>query len=147
MTAKTRKFIIGAVVLIPILLGIAIYLPSLLTSRIAAYETSAFTSMLSLYNAEMKFHSQTGIGRYGSLEELGAAGLIDADVARGIKNGYRFEIITSGNFFQAYATPIVYGRWGLKASGSRSFFTNEDRLLTEADKNGARAGPEDEVIE
>jgi type II secretory pathway pseudopilin PulG len=76
-----------------------------------------------------------------------AAGLIDADLSAGNKNGYaiRYRIVPAGGNlpeedanqaakFELAATPIEYGKTGL-----RSFFLDSGGILRGADKQGAVA--------
>jgi hypothetical protein len=144
---KTKKFFGCATIILFLLLVIAIYLPGLLTTKIAVQEASAFSTILSLYEAEKKFQSQNENKQYGSLKELAEAGLIDTELAQGQKKGFRFEVVLGDKSFEAYATPLIYGRYGFTATGSRSFFVNEKNILTNADKQGERAGLSDKRID
>ena len=83
-----------------------------------------------------------------------AAGLVDAELSAGIKNGYaiRYRIIPpDGNMpeedanqaakFELAATPVEYGK-----SGRRSFFLDSGGILRGADKRGAVANSADSRI-
>ncbi len=85
---------------------------------------------------------QTGIS-------LDAAGLVDAELAAGKKDGYTFRLRVlpaSGEGaeagFELAATPAEYGK-----TGRRSFFLDSSGTLRGADKQGAVAGPTDPRIE
>jgi hypothetical protein len=80
-----------------------------------------------------------------------AAGLIDADLSAGNKEGYaiRYRIVPAGGNlpeedasqaakFELAATPIEYGK-----TGRRSFFLDSGGILRGADKQGAVATPAD----
>jgi hypothetical protein len=84
-----------------------------------------------------------------SLSELGppskglvsaeSAGLVDADLAAGLKNGYSFRYVVVGASvvgapakFQLAATPVSYGR-----TGRRSLFRDAEGTLRGADHQGA----------
>lgn len=84
-----------------------------------------------------------------SLTELGpplqgpatpnAAGLLDADLAGGMKDGYSFRYVVVGASvlgapakFQLSATPLSYAR-----TGHRSFFRDAEGTLRGADRHGA----------
>jgi hypothetical protein len=85
-----------------------------------------------------------------SLSELGpappkglasaqSAGLIDADLAAGLKDGYSFRYVVVGASvlgapakFQLAAAPVSYGR-----TGRRSFFRDAEGTLRGADHQGA----------
>jgi hypothetical protein len=68
-----------------------------------------------------------------------AAGLVDSDLATGMKNGYAFRYVVAGASslgalakFELAATPLNYGRTGL-----RSFFRDTGGALHGADRQGA----------
>ncbi len=68
-----------------------------------------------------------------------AAGLLDAELASGVRNGYRFRYVISGGNtlgapakYEIAATPEVYGR-----TGRRSFFRDVNGGLHGADRQGA----------
>ncbi len=78
-----------------------------------------------------------------------AAGLIDADFASGVKDGYVFRYVVSGGStlgapakYQLAATPKTYGRTGL-----RSFFRDNDGGLHGADHQGTVGSDSDAPIE
>ncbi len=78
-----------------------------------------------------------------------AAGLIDADLAAGVKSGYTFRyVIVGANAvgapakYELAATPRHYG-----ASGRRSFFRAADGTLHRADRRGGLASDADPRIE
>ena len=68
-----------------------------------------------------------------------AAGLVEADLATGMKNGYSFRYVIVGASglgapakFELAATPLTYGR-----TGHRSFFRDAAGTLRGADRHGA----------
>jgi len=96
--------------------------------------------------------------RLGPAPESGispeAAGLVDAELSAGIKNGYaiRYRIVPAGGNlseedsnqaakFELAATPIEYGK-----IGRRSFFLDSGGVLRGADKQGAVATSADPRI-
>ena len=46
-----------------------------------------------IYKAQHRYYATVGKGHFGSLEELGKAGLIDPALASGFKYGFRFQLI------------------------------------------------------
>lgn len=71
--------------------------------------------------------------------KMEAAGLLDADLAKGVKNGYAFRYVIVGAStvgapakYELSATPIRYGR-----TGRRSFFRDSSGGLHAADRQGA----------
>ena len=146
MTTKTQNILGGSILLLSALLVLSYFLPGLLTTRTAVRETAAFRTLLALHEAEKQFRDQSEGHRYGTIEELGAAGLIDAELSQGRGGGYRFEVVLQAGGYEAHATPEVYGYFWPGTTGKRSFFVNEERLATSADKKGARAEAADESI-
>jgi hypothetical protein len=68
-----------------------------------------------------------------------AAGLLDSDIATGMKNGYaiRYVIVGASNLgapakYELAATPLQYGR-----TGRRSFFRDSNGAMHAADRQGA----------
>lgn len=68
-----------------------------------------------------------------------SAGLLDSDLAGGLKDGYSFRYVVVGASvlgapakFQVAATPQSYGR-----TGRRSFFRDAEGMLRGADRHGA----------
>ncbi len=78
-----------------------------------------------------------------------AAGLIDSDLATGMKNGYavRYVIVGASTLgapakYELSATPLHYGR-----TGQRSFFRDSNGGLHGADRRGAVGSESDPSIE
>ena len=74
-----------------------------------------------------------------------AAGLLDSDLANGMKNGYAFRYVILGGSssgapakFEVAATPLTYGR-----TGRQSFFCDAAGGLHAADRQGALATEKD----
>lgn len=91
-----------------------------------------------------------------SLDQLGpakdgispqAAKLIDADLAAGNKNGYKFRYrVAAGAYggepgFEVAAIPTEYGK-----SGKQSFLLDKDGKIHAADKHGAVATVDDPIV-
>ena len=95
------------VVVIIIAIIAAIAIPNLLSSRRAANEASAISSLRSIHSAEATYQATLGGNtRYGTLAELGGApsGLIDSTLAAGAKSGYAFALTLDGTALQYCAT-------------------------------------------
>jgi hypothetical protein len=78
-----------------------------------------------------------------------AAGLVDSDLANGMKNGYaiRYVIAGASNLgapakYELAATPLQYGRTGI-----RSFFRDSNGGLHAADRHGAVGSETDPKVE
>jgi hypothetical protein len=101
-----------------------------------------------IHSAETTYQAVFGAGAYGSLAQLRQADFIDAALAGGEKNGYRFVLTatpptaTLPAKFKLTATPRTYSK-----QGRRSFYIDEEGELHGADKNGALADANDPVID
>ena len=80
---------------------------------------------------------------------LEAAGLLDADLAKGAKTGYTFRYVIAGASdvgapakYELSATPLRYGR-----TGRRSFFRDSHGVLHAADRQGAVGSERDPKVE
>ena len=85
----------------------------------------------------------------GSAAGLDAAGLLEANLASGIRSGYKFRYVISGGSslgapakYELAATPETYGR-----TGRRSFFRDTNGGLHGADRQGAVGSEVDPHIE
>ncbi len=85
----------------------------------------------------------------GSAAGPDAAGLLEADLASGIRGGYKFRYVISGGNnlgapakYEVAATPETYGR-----TGRRSFFRDTNGGLHGADRQGAVGSEVDPHIE
>lgn len=90
-----------------ILIIAAIAIPNLLRSRIAANEASAVGSLRTLNTAEVTYNTTypgngfactltvLGPPTSGSSASSSAAGLIDSNLAGGVKSGYSFAVLSS----------------------------------------------------
>lgn len=125
------------VLFIPIVAAIAI--PNLLAARRAANEANAISSLKTLAAVEVSYMTTKQTSRCGELQTLGAEGFIDSVLAKGEKNGYRFQIVNSPfGGCEITATPVS------TSTGTRSFyFSTEDGIMRTAMKNGLRADKND----
>jgi len=78
-----------------------------------------------------------------------AAGLLDPDLASGVRSGYEFRYVISGGSslgapakYEVAATPETYGR-----TGRRSFFRDTNGILHGADRQGAVGSEVDPHVE
>ena len=85
---------------------------------------SALNSLRLLKVAEESYRVKLQHQRYGTLEELHNAGLIDAELSSGTKAGYSFELAPSERSFKVTAVPIQYGR-----TGDWSFYVDESGVI------------------
>jgi hypothetical protein len=85
---------------------------------------NALKSLRLLRVAEESYRVKLEHHRYGTLEELYKAGLIDGELGAGTKAGYRFELAALETSFKVTATPIQYGK-----TGDRSFYLDESGVI------------------
>ncbi len=114
------------IVIAIILIIITFALPKMTRARMYAQETAAIAAIRTIHTAQVQYYSQ--FGRYAtSLTELGpptsgnanigAADLVDATLAAGLKQGYKFVVAGLQGGYTISAIPEPYG-----TSGSRTFF-------------------------
>jgi prepilin-type N-terminal cleavage/methylation domain-containing protein len=120
----------------------AIAIPNLLSSRKAANESSAISSVRTLITAEETYRSRYGtytatIGDLGPAPSSGptktAAGLVDSLLAAGTKSGYTMAVAApaTGTIATGYtitANPVTPG-----TTGDRYFKADETGVLKSAD--------------
>jgi len=129
---------------IPVILIIAaIAIPNLLRARIAANEASALASIRTLVIAEAGYSSAHPEAGYTcTLSDLSAAGLIDARLASGQKNGYAFELLGCGASAESVANVkyrvVAYPRTQ-NTTGRRAFCADESGNV----KSDEKGSPQD----
>ena len=106
----------------------AIAIPNLLSSRRAANEGSAQSSLRTVHSSEAVYQATKGNGNYGTLANLTGENLLDSVLGSGLKSGYTFVATTSGTqpFVQYTATgvPTVVGQ-----SGQRGFYSDQSGVI------------------
>ena len=60
-------------------------------------------SLRKIEKAEGSYKAKNG--RYGTLQELSATGLVTGDLSKGVGDGYRYEIRLKENAYEARAVP------------------------------------------
>jgi type IV pilus assembly protein PilA len=137
--------IVSFATLIPFAIVASIAIPNLLAARMAANEASAISSIRQIESAERVY--QLSFGKYGTLNELATHGLLDANLARGTKNGYKFTIeLTSDDpdapGFAVVSVPVSY-----RQTGRRSFYIDESAVIRAADNFGGPSTKMDEPLD
>jgi hypothetical protein len=88
-----------------------------------------------IFSSEATYQATSGAGAYGSLADLGTAGLIDTVVAGATapataKSGYVYSAATVASVVPAFdAGSIPASFVGISATGTRSFYTNESGVM------------------
>jgi hypothetical protein len=96
---------------------------------------------LRLINEAQNSHKESK-GRYGTLEELTAAKLLDDVYASVETHGYDIKLSVSGDRFEATATPTGYPKLG-----RRSYYIDQTGSLRGADTGGKPASESSPIIE
>lgn len=116
-----------------ILILAAIAAPKLNQNRMHAQETAAISEIKTVHTAQTQYYSQ--FGRYATnLLELGppaggqegpsAANLIPAELAKGVKSGYKIAMTGGPGGYQISAVPEAFGN-----TGRRTFFSDQTLVL------------------
>ncbi|MBV9958618.1 MAG: hypothetical protein JO360_09360 [Acidobacteria bacterium] len=131
--------LLAALFCAPLLFSIAVSLPQQQENiSVSTSEGAAMKSLRTLFSAETAFQTKGGTGEYGELKDLRAAGLIDDELANGIKGGYRFTVVvkkstlTTPPLLDLVARPSEYDK-----SGRRSFYLTEAGVLLTSEKKDA----------
>ena len=120
------------IVIAVILIIAAIAIPNFLRARMSAHESSAVSSMRTIYTAEATYNNTYGVG-YGTFAQLGSATipctpsaanacLLDPDLSSGTKSGYNFSAfsLAGGVNFTGGAVPVQVG-----TTGQRTFCVDQ----------------------
>jgi hypothetical protein len=127
-------------------------------SEIDATEKDALQSLKTIAAAIESYrgkylHLPASLALLASLQHgapsISAAGLLDADLARGARNGYTFRYVIAGGSdvgapakYELSATPLHYAQ-----TGRRSFFRDSQGVLHAADHQGAVGSQGDPTVE
>jgi prepilin-type N-terminal cleavage/methylation domain-containing protein len=144
-----------------ILVIVAIAIPNLLRSRIAANESSAVQSLRTIVSAELVYSSTYSNGFSPALATLSGGGAVNCDTAdlldpvlvSGVKGGYRFTYsganalpapgpgCSAAGFgsFQLNADPIAVG-----VTGVRHFYTDDGGVIR-ANTTGAASATDSPI--
>ncbi|HEX8354960.1 MAG TPA: hypothetical protein VF611_18780, partial [Pyrinomonadaceae bacterium] len=103
-------------------------------------EATAVYTLQRIASAELSYRNEMKKERFGTLEELIAAELLEKDFLE--QQEYKVELNASADKFEATATPKTYGK-----TGRRSFFIDESGTVRAADRKGQPATSADPTTE
>ena len=89
-------------------------------------DIGALETLKGLRSAENRFKS--GGGRWGSMEELIDAGLVDRVLRSGVKDGYEYAVRVSGNSYEIVVKPVRTDDQTLQYLGN-SFYLDESGVI------------------
>lgn len=110
----------------------AIAVPNLLSSKRAANEASAVSSLRTIHSCQMTYQATTGVGDYGDLPALLGDTLTDVILGSGRKSGYDFVVTPSapGSVpMLYYATAVPTTPVGMGRTGTRRFGITQDGVI------------------
>lgn len=128
--------ILSAVIAVGVIVAVTRTVPQMMANiKMNQNENRALVRMRGIVRSEKSYRVYVIPGKYATLEELHSRGLIEhgADA-----DGYRYNVRTTANSFEATATPEEYG-----VSGRISFYVAADGVIHMADHRGAEASASD----
>ena len=111
----------------------AIAIPNLLSSKRAANEGSAQSSLRTIHSSEAVYQATKGNGQYGKLSDLAGENLLDSVLGAGLKSGYDFLCpaanLAAGPPATFFATANPHDVAPITRTGNRSFSIADDGIL------------------
>ena len=134
----------GLVSLVPLSMIVTIAIPNFVAASNAARnaasnaanEGSAIRTMQKISAAQATYYAT--YGRYGGMEDLAQAGLIEQVLVSGNQNGYKFNVGVEGSpnaGYDAYGVPVIYQK-----TGRRSFYVDETSVIRTWDRGPRSLG-------
>jgi prepilin-type N-terminal cleavage/methylation domain-containing protein len=122
-------------IVVAIILIIAtIAIPNILRTHQAANEAAAVTTLKTINTVQVSYLSSGG-GKFGTLPDLVAAGLLDARFSGASVSGYMFAVAASGADYTATATPASAN------SGRFAYFSLPDAVVRYSTATSGCGGP------
>jgi hypothetical protein len=103
-------------------------------------EVIAISVLQMIAGGEETYKGGAGKGSYGTIDNLIEQKLLGKDVLENY--GYRFDLTTSTNGFEATAVPSEYGK-----TGKRSFFVDQSGVVRGEDHGGGAASKADGPVQ
>jgi hypothetical protein len=107
----------------------------------ATREIAVIASIRMLYASEITYQASTGSGKFGTMQQLHEAGLIDAQFVAGKKHEYIFSIKLIKDICEIHAIPI-----NPKKTKKSFFLSSLDGVTRFAERNGKPASFKDQPI-
>lgn len=115
--------VVALLTVVPASVILAVAVPNFYAARRAANEAFAVGTLKALVRAEDTYRATAGAGKFGDINQLAAAGLIDKQLLSGPKHDYVFNVtVSQEGDFNVRATPSG------DSSNSRSFCVRSSSL-------------------
>ncbi|MCI0565360.1 MAG: hypothetical protein MN733_43400 [Nitrososphaera sp.] len=129
-----------------IVVGILAILFCIIAYQLITYrlnEDLAIQTMKRIDAAQKAYKAGNGKGKYGSLGDLVASGLLSPALSDGKDRGYLFEVEVKDDYYCATAKPEVYGSSGYQGTGGISVFVDTAGHIKVIYKEGQAPVPDD----
>jgi Tfp pilus assembly protein PilE len=139
---KRNKIVVIAAIMF-FFVGIVMYIASSASEELAVRfnEDSAVENLKNLRDMQSKYFNKHS--SYADVKELCLSRLVQESLCDGVDQGYKFNIEAIGTKYTINAVPISYG---IKGTGTISFFLDESGIIRGGYKEGNPASRNDVPI-